>query len=117
MRKQFGISLMGLIVGLGVLGFVGVMAAKLLPAYVEYYTVKKLFSAMEQGGDLKGSVRDIRYAFEKRNAIEDVKSVRGDDLEVSKESGETVLTANWAVRVPMVGNLSACLDFMVTTAK
>ena len=117
MRKQFGVSLMGLIVTLGVLGFLAVMAAKLMPAYVEYYSVKKILASMEQGGDLKGSVRDIRYAFEKRNAIEDVKSVRGDDLEVSKEGGEAVITANWSVKVPLVSNISACLDFMATTAK
>ncbi len=117
MRKQSGISLMNLIVGLGVLGFLGVMAAKLMPAYVEYFAVKKMFAAMEQAGDLKGSVRDIRYSFEKRNAIEDVKSVRGDDLEVTKEGGEAVVTANWSVRIPMVSNVNACLDFTVTTAK
>ena len=117
MRKQSGVSLMGLIVTLGVLGFLAIMAAKLMPAYVEYYSVKKILAAMEQGGDLKGSVRDIRYNFEKRNAIEDVKSVRGDDLEVTKEGGEAVVTATWSVRVPMVANVSACVDFMVTTAK
>ena len=117
MRKQRGISLINLIIGLAVLGFLGVMAAKLLPAYVEYFAVKKMFAAMEQAGDLKGSVRDIRYSFEKRNAIEDVKSVRSDDLEVTKEGGEAVVTANWSVRVPMVSNVNACLDFMVTTAK
>ncbi|HUP98791.1 MAG TPA: DUF4845 domain-containing protein [Usitatibacter sp.] len=117
MRKQHGVSLMGLIITLGVLGFLGVMAAKLMPAYVEYFAVKKMFAAMEQAGDLKGSVRDIRYSFEKRNAIEDVKSVRSDDLEVTKEGGEAVVTANWSVRVPMVSNVNACLDFMVTTAK
>jgi hypothetical protein len=117
MRKQSGISLMSLILTLAVLGFLGVMAAKLMPAYVEYFTVKKIFSAMEQAGDLKGSVRDIRASYEKRNAIEDVKSVRGDDLEVSKEGGEAVISANWSVRIPMVSNVNACLDFSVTTAK
>ena len=117
MRKQSGISLMNLIVGLGVLGFLGVMAAKLLPAYVEYFSVKKMFSTMEQAGDLKGSVREIRASFERRNAIEDVKSVRGEDLEVTKEGGEAVVTATWSVRVPMVSNVSTCLDFTVTTAK
>ena len=117
MRKQSGISLIGLIVTLAILGFLGVMAAKLFPAYVEYFTVKKMFAAMEQGGDLKGSVRDIRASYEKRNAIEDVKSVRGDDLEVSKEGGEAVVTATWSVKVSLVSNISACLDFYATTAK
>ena len=117
MRKQSGISLMNLIIGLGVLGFLGVMAAKLLPSYVEYFSVKKMFASMEQAGDLKGSVRDIRASFERRNAIEDVKSVRGEDLEVTKEGGEAVVTATWSVRIPMVSNVSTCLDFTVTTAK
>ena len=117
MRKQQGISLKGTIITLALLGFLGVMAAKLLPAYVEYFAVKKMFAAMEQAGDLKGSVREIRHSFEKRNAIEDIKSVRGEDLEISKAGGETVVTAAWSVKIPMVGNASACLDFLVTTAK
>lgn len=117
MRKQLGVSLLGLIMGLALLGFVGIMAAKLLPAYLEYMAVKKILNAMEAAGDLKGTVRDIRYNFEKRNAIEDIKSVRGDDLEVTKDGAQAVVTANWSVRVPMVHNINACLDFYVTTAK
>ena len=117
MRKQRGITLTGTIITLGLLAFFGVLAAKLLPAYMEYGSVKKILRSMAQGGQTKGTVRDIRYSYEKLNAIEDVKSVRGDDLEVTKESGEAVVTATWSVRVPMVANVSACLDFMVTTAK
>ncbi len=117
MRKQLGVSLLGLITGLALLGFVGIMAAKLVPAYLEYFAVKKILNAMEAGGDLKGTVRDIRYNFEKRNAIEDIKSVRGDDLEVTKDGATAIVTANWSVRVPMVHNINACLDFYVTTAK
>jgi len=117
MRKQRGVSLTGLIVTLCVLGFIAVMAAKLMPAYVEYFTVKKMFAAMDQAGDLKGTVRDIRRSFDTRNAIEDVKSVKGEDLEITKEGGETVITATWSTKVSLVSNASACLDFMVTTSK
>jgi hypothetical protein len=117
MGNQRGVSLPGLIVTLAVLGFMVVMAAKLMPAYVEYFTVKKMFAAMEQAGDLKGTVRDIRRSFDTRNAIEDVKSVKGEDLEITKEGGETVITATWSTKVSLVSNASACLDFMVTTSK
>ena len=117
MRKQHGFSLKGAIFWMALLGFLGVMAAKLFPAYVEYFTVKKMLSAMEQNGDLKGTVRDIRNSFDKRNAIEDVKNVKPDDLEITKEGGEAVVTANWSVRIPLVYNASACLDFTATTAK
>jgi Tfp pilus assembly protein PilE len=115
--KQRGVSLTGLIITLAVLGFLAVMAAKLMPAYIEYFAVKKMLASMEQQGDLKGTVRDIRKGFETRNAIEDVKSVKGEDLEITKEGGETVVSANWSVKVPLVSNISACVDFSVTTAK
>jgi hypothetical protein len=115
--KQRGITLTGLIVGLAVFGFLGVMAAKLLPAYTEYYNVRKVFASMEQAGDLKGTVREIRGAFEKRAVIDDIQSIRPEDLEIGKDAGETVVSASWSKKVHMVGNLSACLDFTATTAK
>jgi hypothetical protein len=93
------------------------MAAKLLPAYNEYWSVKKILASMVQAGDNKGTVRDIRFNYEKRNAIEDIKSVRGEDLEITKEGGEAVVSATWSVRVPMVANINACVDFYATTAK
>ncbi|HET9576655.1 MAG TPA: DUF4845 domain-containing protein [Usitatibacter sp.] len=117
MRNERGVSLMGLIFWLAILGFFGLLAAKLLPAYLEYFAVKKIFASMEQAGDTKGTVRDIRAAYDRRNAIEDVKSLRSDDLEITKEGGETVVSAAWSVKVPLIYNASACLDFAVTTAK
>jgi len=117
MRKQRGVSLMGLIITLSVLGFLGVMAAKLMPSYIDYFAVKKILASMEQAGDLKLSVREIRKSFDTRNTIENVQSVKGDDLEVGKEGGETVVSVSWSVKVPMVSNISTCLDFSVTTAK
>ena len=117
MRKQRGITLSGTIFWLAILGFVGVMAAKLLPSYLEYFAVKKMFAAMVSQNLTTGSVRDIRNAYDRMNAIEDVKAVEGKDLEITKSGGETVLTAVWAKKIPMVGNVSACLDFAVTTEK
>lgn len=117
MSKQRGLSLMGLIVTLGVVGFLGVTAAKLLPAYIEYWSVRKIFAAMEQNGDTKGTVAEIRRHYDTRNAIEDVKSVTGPDLEITKEGADTVVSANWSVKVPLVANVSACIDFSASTAK
>jgi hypothetical protein len=116
MFRQRGVSLVNLIVTLAVLGFLAVMAAKLFPAYIEYFAVKKMFAAMEAAGDLKGTVRDIRVSFEKRNNIENVQDVHPEDLEITKEGGETVVSVAWSKKVGLVSNISACLDFFVTTA-
>ena len=117
MRRERGIGLLQLIITLGLVGFVGLMLAKMMPSYIEYFSVKKMFAAMEQNGETKGTVREIRGAYERRNIVEEVKSVQPNDIEITKEGGETVLTATWSARVPLVYNISACIDFMVTTAK
>ena len=117
MQHQRGLSLIGLIVTLAILAFLAIAAAKLLPAYVEYFAVKKIFAAMDQNGETKGTVAEIRRHYETRNAIEDVKSVTGTDLEITKQGPDTIMSANWSVKVPLYGNVSACIDFSVSTAK
>jgi len=116
-RKQRGVTLSGAIVWMIVLALGGLFAAKLLPSYLDYFAVQKMIRAMDQNGETKGTVKEIRNAFDRRNTIEGVKDVRGDDLEITKEGGETVVSAIWSVKVPVVSNFSACLDFTVTTAK
>jgi hypothetical protein len=116
-RTQRGITLTGALAGMIVLAFLGLLAAKLLPAYLEYFSVMKVLRAMEAAGDTKGTVREIRNSFEKRNMIEGIQSIHGDDFEVTKDGGETVMTGNWSVKVPIIYNVSACIDFTATTAK
>jgi hypothetical protein len=116
-RSQRGITLTGALMGMIVLAAIGLFGAKLMPSYLDYFAVKKILAAMEQNGETKGTVKQIRDAFDRRNTIEDVKAVSGADLDITKEGGEAVVTATWAVKIPVIGNFSACLDFSVTTAK
>ena len=76
-----------------------------------------MFAAMEQHGETKGTVVSIRDAFDRRNQIENVRGLNGRDLDISKAGGETVVTAAWSQKVPLMNNLSACMDFVVTTEK
>jgi Domain of unknown function (DUF4845) len=116
MGKQHGLSLSGLIMTLAVLAVLAIVAAKLLPVYVEYFSVRKMFAAMEQNGDTKGTIPEIRRSYDTRNAIEDVKNVSGKDLEITTEGGEKVVSAAWSVKVPLVANISIVIDFEASTA-
>ena len=116
MLRQRGLSLLGMIVVLALVGFFGILAAKLMPSYIEYASVRKIFAAMEKNGETNGTPNEIRRAYDRRNAIEDVKNVQGRDLEVRNQGGETIVSADWSVKVPLVANISACIDFSVSTA-
>src|SRR6185437_7483772 len=117
MVRQRGLSLVRLIVLLAVLGFVAIMAAKLLPSYVEYWNVRKMFAQMDKSGALNGTPHDIRREFDKLNAISDVRSIGGKDLEITNQSGQNVVAADWSVKIPMVANVSACIDFSASTGE
>ncbi len=117
MFRQRGLSLLGLIVTLGILGFVAVMAAKLLPSYIEYWNVRKMFAQMEKNGTMSSPPQMIRYEFDKLNAISDVRSIGGKDLEVTNQGGQSVVSADWSVKIPMVANISACIDFSATAGE
>lgn len=117
MVRQRGLSLLGFIVTLGLLGFVGIMAAKLMPSYIEYWNVRKMFAQMEKNGSINAPPPQVRYEFDKLNAISDVRSIGGKDLEVTNQGGQNVVSAEWSVKVPMVANISACIDFSASAGQ
>ena len=115
-RTQSGVSFLGLVMGLVVLIIVALFAMKLAPSYIEFRSAKKAIDAIAQEKQ-GGSPADIRRAFESRSAVDDINSIKAEDLEITKEGGEAVVTATWSVKVPIIYNFSACLDFSTTTAK
>jgi len=108
------VSLVRALVGLVIVAIIGITAAKVIPAYTEAASVKKLLKSMEEAGETKGSVLEIRRAFERRNVIEGVSSVTAEDLDITKEGREVVITATWSKKIPIGGNLNFCLDFVAS---
>ena len=112
MNRQRGLSLMGLIITLGVIAFFAVMGFKLLPAYIEYCTVQRIVADLAHSPELRGGApRDVVAAFDRRAVIDNVTSIGGKELEINKVGDGFEITASWSKRVPLFGNLNACLDF------
>ena len=112
--KQRGISLVGLIVILAVLGVVGILAAKIAPAYMENASIKK---AIEDAKATGGSVAEMQRTFNKAAEVQDITSIKSSDLIISKETGDTEISYAYEKVIPLVGNASLVLAFEGTTAK
>jgi hypothetical protein len=117
MHGERGLSLIGLIFILAILGFVLVVGFKLLPFYIEYYSLKGVLGSMVQSGETKQVATEIKRAFERRADIAEVHSVKAEDLDIAKEDGKVVITANYSVKVPLVANVSACMDFSASAGQ
>jgi hypothetical protein len=82
------------------------------PAYIEYFKIKKAVTGIVQSGAGRGTVGDVRGAFERRRDIDDFEAVTGRDLEITKDpSGEVVISFSYPKQVPLFGNISLLINF------
>jgi hypothetical protein len=79
--NQLGISFIGLIFVVGVLAALVVLAAQAFPTVVEYQAALKAAQKASSGG----TVAEVRQIFDKAADIDDIKSVSGRDLDISKD--------------------------------
>jgi type II secretory pathway pseudopilin PulG len=114
LRGQRGISLIGLIFVLAILGVVLITAAKILPTFIEYRAIKNsIASAKSQGG----TMREMQAAFDRGAEINTIEAIHGTDLIISKETGETEISFAYEKRIPLVANATLLLEYSGTTAK
>lgn len=116
MRKQRGITFITLVLMIAAIVFVAVIGIKLFPAYNEYFTIKHAISSVKkQMADEEMTKQQIIVAFNKQREIDGFQSVLGKDLVIEQSQSGTVVSADYSVVVPLVGNVSAMLDFSVST--
>jgi len=110
--RQRGISLSGLLVAAVVLGVVAIFGMKLIPAYMQDAEIKNIFNAVANDPEMRAaSVREIQIAYSKRAIVANVTAIKMEDVEISKEGDRVLLSASYAVKVPLVGNASLLLEF------
>lgn len=106
--RQHGLSLVGLIVASALIVGLAMLGIKTMPALLEYAAIKR---AVAQAAQRSASPAEIRAAFEKAAAVEDITSIRGKDLEIGRQGDRTVVAFRYERRIPLVGNVTLLLDF------
>ena len=98
-HQQRGISFIGLLFVGVVLACAGVLAAQIAPTLIEYQAITKAASKAKDGS----TVAEVKSIFDKAAQIDDIKSIAGKDLEVSKEGGNTVVAFAYTREIHMAG--------------
>ena len=118
MKYQRGLSLNALILGGVVLALRSLLAMKALPPWIEYGNLVKAVKGTAGDASLKtATVTKVREAFSKRADMDDVKSVTAEDLDITKEAGELVISFKYEKKVPLFHNVSLLFEFEGSSAK
>lgn len=114
--RQRGLTMFGFLFTAAVLVMVALLAMKLVPAYIEFFSVKKILSSMGQEPELKSkSNSDIRLDFARRAQVGYVTVVKPEDLTVDRHGAVPVISADYAYRAKLVGNVSLVVDFSASS--
>lgn len=110
--KQRGLSFSGFMAGAVILVLISITGLKLIPAYIQDAAIKNAFVAVANDPEMqKASIHDVKTAYHKRASIDNINAITLEDIEIAKDGEQLVLSASYAVKVPLVGNISLYLDF------
>jgi hypothetical protein len=77
----------------------GVVLAQVLPTLLEFQAVNKAVNKAKDGG----SVPEVRRLFDKASQIDDIKSISGKDLEITKEGDKVVVRFAYEREIHLAG--------------
>ncbi|MCB1907913.1 MAG: DUF4845 domain-containing protein [Rhodocyclaceae bacterium] len=112
MQAQKGMSLIGLLLTGVLLGAVFLLGMKTVPALNEYAAIKRVINTVADNADpSNATVPGLRRDFDTRASIDDITSVKGADLIITKRGGSVTISVAYARRIPVVANVSLLIDF------
>ena len=117
-NKQSGMTFIGLVLVIAAVVFIAVIGIKVAPAYLEFFSIKKIINKIGHEGDFaQMSKKEIADEFNNGANISYVTVIKASDLIIEKSETGNVVKAEYQVVLPIVANASILLDFSTSTAK
>ncbi len=112
LSRQSGVSMSGFLLWCVIFAVGALLGFKLAPPYMEDQTIKKHFKAIANDSAYSsGNRSEIETAFRKRADIDRIEVISPKDIVVAKVGDGIFLSASSTTRIPLIYNISACMDF------
>lgn len=110
--RQKGMTLIGWVITLIIIGFVALIALRLVPVYMNSFTVGSIVDGLASDAGLSSRDRgELRRAFQKRLNINDVDVVSPKMLQFEDVAGGVRLVVEYEHRVGVIGNVDVVASF------
>jgi hypothetical protein len=114
---QSGLTIIGFIFVAAIVLSLVMIGFRVLPSYIEYFSVEKTLRQTLLNARDNATLAQLRSDFDLKASADYIDSVRGRDLELTREGNELVLTASWTNTLHLVGNVSLLLEFEASARK
>ncbi|APW36978.1 DUF4845 domain-containing protein [Rhodoferax koreense] len=98
-RNQRGISFLGLVVMVALGVSIFIVGAKVVPTVIEHQAILKAVEKAKTGN----TVPEVRSIFDKAATIDDISSISGKDLDVSKNGDKVVVSFAYNKEIELFG--------------
>ncbi len=107
--KQAGLSFVGFLIVAAVVVFFAVVGMKVVPTVLEYTAVQRAVKkSANEGGETPA---EIRRKFDQYAAVDDIASIKGSDLDITKQNGSVVVSFKYDKKVPLFGPASILIEY------
>ncbi|MGZ5817313.1 MAG: DUF4845 domain-containing protein [Burkholderiaceae bacterium] len=113
-KKQDGLTLIGLIFILAIIGGIAMLGLQVAPTFIEYRSIK---NAIVTAKAASTNPIEIRASFDKQADVGYIESIKGKDLLISKNGEDVEVSFAYDKKIPLFGPASLLLEYEGTTAR
>jgi hypothetical protein len=111
-HTQHGMTLIGWVIVLALIGFFGLLGLRLVPVYLDNYTVQSVLKSLQLEPEItKKTPLEIRRLIEKRLYINYITVVEPKQFSVEQKGGRTTVGVDYEVQRPFIGNIYLLVKF------
>lgn len=112
MRRQKGMTAIGMAIILGLVAFFALLALRLVPVYIEGFKVKSHVKNLAEDSATKSMNNgEILSTVKKRFQLDDVTNVSANDLVIDRKGNTITISLEYEVRTPAFGNIDMVVTF------
>ncbi len=114
-RMQSGMTLIGFVIVLAVVGLFAYIGMKLVPMYSEFYAVKSALKGLSaEPGIADQDPAKIQDLFFRRLYISYAENVKPENVKIKRVDAGWQMDVNYEVRKPIISNLDVVGKFAAT---
>ena len=117
-KAQRGLTIIGFLLLAAVVVIFAMVGFRVIPSYIEYYSVKKALDETMRGGSVDpNNLAAFRAELARRLQTSYVEDVKAADAIVQRVGNQITAELAWERRLHMVGNAYILLEFEVNSTR